>query len=181
MLDLFCWKIYMKGKKEHCNITLRAFRLEDVSDVMAWVIDERVGKWCWWDVLRSRDDVRSYLEVSLSSCWSRAVCLDGRPIGQVTFKHGTGIDSCRGEVGYAIAHDYWGKGIATRALKLAVSTIFDELPEIKRIEAFTTDTNFGSQRVLEKAGFAKEALLRNYRLKNGEVLNKFIFSILADS
>jgi len=54
------------------------------------------------------------------------------------------------EVGYWIGNDYWGKGIATRALKALLDAV-----ETRPLYAHVVKHNIGSQRVLEKCGFVK--------------------------
>ncbi|KAF3774584.1 putative N-acetyltransferase [Nymphaea thermarum] len=162
----------MEEKNKEGCITLRPFELTDLSDVMAGVADDRVAQRCWWAAFQSGEDALSFLKSSLTAHpWARAICLSGRPIGQMTFLQGSDIERCRGEIGYALAYEHWGKGIATEALKMAVSAIFCEFPEIQRIDAVVIDWNVGSQRVLEKVGFVKEGLLRKYCVKNGETVD----------
>ncbi|XWS57949.1 hypothetical protein CRYUN_Cryun09bG0216800 [Craigia yunnanensis] len=48
--------------------------------------------------------------------------------------------------------DYWGHGIATKAVKWAASQFFVDFPNVARLEAFVDVNNKGSQRVVEKAG-----------------------------
>ncbi|KAF3786135.1 hypothetical protein EJ110_NYTH26082 [Nymphaea thermarum] len=159
----------MEEKNKEGCITLRPFELTDLSDVMAWVADDRVAQGCRWDAFHSREDGQSFLESSLiAHPWARAICLSGRPIGQMTFKQGSSIEPFRGEIGYALAYEHWGKGIATEALKMAVSAIFSEFPEIQRIDAVVIDWNVGSQKVLEKTGFVKEGLLRKQSYERGD-------------
>jgi RimJ/RimL family protein N-acetyltransferase len=54
----------------------------------------------------------------------------------------------RREIGYRIAQEYWGKGIATRALAL-----FLEVERRRPLYGWVLAQNLGSQRVLEKCGF----------------------------
>ena len=56
---------------------------------------------------------------------------------------------------------YWGNGFATQAVGLAIGKGFEDLG-VERIEAFVDPANIASQRVLEKNGFVKEGLLRNW-------------------
>jgi RimJ/RimL family protein N-acetyltransferase len=53
-------------------------------------------------------------------------------------------------VGYWIGKDFWGKGIATRAL----TELAAEIPE-RPLHAWVATTNVGSIRVLEKSGFVR--------------------------
>jgi RimJ/RimL family protein N-acetyltransferase len=53
------------------------------------------------------------------------------------------------EVGYWLGKEYWGKGIATRALKE-----FLEMVKTRPLMAHVAKRNIASRRVLEKCGFA---------------------------
>ena len=52
------------------------------------------------------------------------------------------------EVGYWYGREYWGKGIATQALKEYISTV-----QTRPLYAHVAKQNIGSRRVLEKCGF----------------------------
>jgi ribosomal-protein-alanine N-acetyltransferase len=67
------------------------------------------------------------------------------------------------EVGYALARPYWGKGYMTEVLRAVVNWAFAQ-PDIFRVQAFCDVDNIGSARVMEKAGMAREGLLRRYVL-----------------
>ncbi|XP_016505363.1 uncharacterized protein LOC107823251 [Nicotiana tabacum] len=85
----------------------------------------------------------------------------------------------RAELGYVLAYKYWGKGIVRKTVKMVTSVIFTELPNLERIEALVDVDNKGSQRVLEKAGFLKEGVLRKYMVLKGRSRDMVIFSFLA--
>ncbi|BCJ44589.1 hypothetical protein GCM10010168_14020 [Actinoplanes ianthinogenes] len=63
-------------------------------------------------------------------------------------------------IGYSMLPAYRGRGLATRAAKLLALWVFAETG-IARLIAGTLPDNVGSQRVLEKAGFRREAYLRS--------------------
>jgi RimJ/RimL family protein N-acetyltransferase len=76
----------------------------------------------------------------------RAVLADGRLAGNVlSFVH-----DGRREVGYWIAREHWGGGIASAAL-----AAFLEVETRRPLYAGVLQTNHGSLRVLEKCGFAR--------------------------
>ena len=75
--------------------------------------------------------------------------------------------------------EYWGQGIATAALKMAISNVFKEFPGLVRLEAFVEVENQGSQKVLEKVGFLKEGLLRKYGFCKGEIRDMIVYSFLS--
>jgi [ribosomal protein S5]-alanine N-acetyltransferase len=80
------------------------------------------------------------------------------------------------ELGYWLAEPYWSKGIMTEAIKQMVDYGFQTF-DISRIYARPFSSNIASQKVLEKAGFIKEAVLKNAFYKNGKYLDELIYSI----
>ncbi|KAK3042173.1 hypothetical protein RJ639_001293 [Escallonia herrerae] len=165
---------------DYSNVSLRPLDPSDVDDVMVWVTDDKVSKYCSWDTYTSKDEAMNLIvDVIVPHPWFRAICLKGRPIGAILVKPNKGNESCRAEVGYHLASKYWGKGIATRAVKLVASTIFIEWPHLERLEALVDVDNMGSQRVLEKVGFKKEGVLRKYYLLKRRPIDMVMFSLLS--
>lgn len=62
---------------------------------------------------------------------------------------------------------------------MAVSKVFDEIPELVRLEAVVELENKASQRVLEKVGFLKEGLLRKYEFCKGEIRDMFMYGFIS--
>eukprot|EP00656_Telonema_subtile_P012040 TRINITY_DN16037_c0_g1_i1.p1 TRINITY_DN16037_c0_g1~~TRINITY_DN16037_c0_g1_i1.p1 ORF type:complete len:164 (+),score=23.27 TRINITY_DN16037_c0_g1_i1:144-635(+) len=88
------------------------------------------------------------------------------------------VDFCPGnyEVGYQLEEHAWGKGLATAAAKALTAIGFDELGAHK-IEADLHASNVGSARVLEKAGFVKEGLLRGYYKVEGGFEDRGLYGL----
>ena len=81
-----------------------------------------------------------------------------------------------GEMGYFIDEKYWGKGIATEAVKLLEEKCFNEL-KLKRIEILMKPENKGSEKVAIKAGYSKEGLLKKaLEGKDGEMHDAHIYA-----
>lgn len=81
-------------------------------------------------------------------------------------------------IGYWMGEKYAGNGHMFAALKLAVPYIHTGL-QLHRIEAACIPENWKSVRLLEKAGFEREGLLRKYLKINGEWRDHLMFSRLA--
>lgn len=82
-----------------------------------------------------------------------------------------------GLVGYSIDEAFIGKGIATEAVKLVTAFGFEQL-RLHRLEAYVSPQNTGSIRVLEKAGFFNEGLLREFLYINGRWEDHFHYAFL---
>jgi len=84
--------------------------------------------------------------------------------------------SINAEIGYWIGEPYWGKGYATAAVKQLTRFAFEELG-LLRIYAGVYDYNNASMRVLEKAGFQKEAIMHSSVIKEGKLHDEHVYSI----
>lgn len=108
-----------------------------------------------------------------------AITLDELLIGSIGIVSKTDIYRKNCEIGYFLDMDYWGRGIATRAIKAATSYAFRHF-DIIRIYAEPFADNTGSRIALKKAGFKHEATLRKNVVKNGVVKDSCIYSVLKD-
>lgn len=81
-------------------------------------------------------------------------------------------------IGYFLAEEYWGKGIASEAVRIFIKFLFETV-NINRIQAEGMLANKASKRVLLKNGFTKEGLLRQAAFWPGKgIVDLEIFSIL---
>ncbi|MGG2092036.1 GNAT family protein [Bacillus sp. S13(2024)] len=81
-------------------------------------------------------------------------------------------------IGYFLAEEYWGKGIASEAVHALVKFLFEDV-HINRIQAEVIPENYISKKVLLKNGFIKEGLLRQATLWSGKgIVDLEIYSIL---
>ncbi|KAF0910042.1 hypothetical protein E2562_001281 [Oryza meyeriana var. granulata] len=162
-------------------VTLRPLGLADADDFMAWASDDRVIRFLKRPLCATREQaVAQIRDTVLGHPWFRAICVAGRPVGQVSVWPYADEGGHRANLGYALARDLWGRGIAAAAISMVVTRVFDELPGLERLEAVTDVENVRPQRVLEKAGFKREGVLRRYIVRRGgEVSDAVIYSFLA--
>ncbi|CAM6103972.1 unnamed protein product [Calypogeia fissa] len=145
-------------------LSLRNFTTDDLDHFLEWATDPQVTEFLTWEPYTSREEALSFLRrVAIPNPWLKAICLDGKAIGSINLRKGSHIHKCVAEMGYCLARKYWGKGYATRAVKLAVSSGFEDVG-VSRIQALVHPENIGSRRVLEKAGFQQDAMLRNFMM-----------------
>ena len=67
-----------------------------------------------------------------------------------------------GELAYQLAKEHWNRGIMTEAVNALVAFGFEQL-HLNRIEIQSHPGNYGSGGVASKAGFQKEANLREWK------------------
>lgn len=100
-------------------------------------------------------------------------------IGTVGF-HALSAKHRRAEIGYEIHPDYWRKGYASEAVKSILQYGFDAL-DLTRIGAVVFTENAASHQLLEKLGFEREGVLRNYMYQNGASHDTYVYSLLTNS
>ncbi|WRX25506.1 GNAT domain - like 10 [Theobroma cacao] len=162
------------------KITLRPFKLEDADDFLSFAGDEQVTRHLRWKTLTSKEEALTHIkDVCIPHPWRRSICIDDRSIGFVSIFPFSGDDRCRANFGFGVAVKYWGHGVATKAVKMAASQFFVDFPGVVRLEAFVDVDNKASQRVVEKAGFQKEGMLRKYAHLKGKLRDLYVFSFLS--
>lgn len=80
-------------------------------------------------------------------------------------------------IGFGINQKFRGHGIATKAVKMAVCYGFNKL-KLKRISGMCRTFNKASARVMEKAGFKLEGILRKNKFKDGRYLDDMLWAIV---
>lgn len=95
------------------------------------------------------------------------IIADGSPVGMAMICPCASVFSCSAEVGYWLAPDYWGRGIATEALALITGCAWSARPELARLFATIYLPNLASQRVAAKCGYVCEAVLPQAVVKGG--------------
>jgi len=83
------------------------------------------------------------------------------------------------EIGYMIDPDRWGEGHATDAVETVCRYAFEDR-RLHKVYAKVYETNPASRRVLEKAGFAEEGVLREEAFAGGERVDIYRYGLLAD-
>ncbi|MGN6831166.1 GNAT family N-acetyltransferase [Paucibacter sp. M5-1] len=81
------------------------------------------------------------------------------------------------EVTYDVTPARWGHGIASAACRAATLWGFAQRGW-HRIQATTVLPNIRSQKVLERCGFQREGLLRNFRLVRGQPTDYWLYSAI---
>ena len=131
----------------------------------------------------SEKDAEEFITSMLSSdknkTFAFAITLKHKVIGSIGIFRCDNIHFRTAEIGYFIGEQYWGNGFMTSALMQACDYIFENT-DIIRIFAEPFAFNTASCRVLEKAGFTCEGLLRSNAFKNGNIIDMKMYSRLKN-
>lgn len=165
---------------------IRKWELSDAKDVAAALSNKKIQ-----DNLRdgfpfpyTEQDAKAFIEGMLAAdeneTFAFAIILEDKVTGSIAAFRQDNIHRQTAELGYYIAEEYWGKGIMTEAVKQLCEYVFSN-SDIIRIYAEPFACNSGSCRVLEKADFQFEGVLRSNAVKNGRLLDMRMYARLRDS
>ena len=104
-----------------------------------------------------------------------AIMVGDKIAGCIGLELQTDTSRLSAELGYWIGEPFWGKGIATEAVKQMLEYISQRFPDLVRIFAGVFEKNVASMRVLEKCGFHLEGIQRKAVIKNNVISDCYIW------
>jgi RimJ/RimL family protein N-acetyltransferase len=178
---------------EGTKVRLRPLEERDLPMCVVWMGDREVTRWLaaidepptleeerqWYERRRSDPDsvmwgIETLRVLPHDSIHSGQV--DGRLVGNVELRLTPAAR--RAEIGIVVGEkSEWSKGIGTDTVRLVLRYAFQELG-LNRVELTTDEDNARAIRCYEKCGFAREGLLRQHRLIDGEFGNTLVMAIL---
>ena len=138
------------------RLVLRPWREEDAESLYRYACDGQVGPAAGWKPHESVEESRRIIRTVLSQPDTLAVLLRERPeetIGSVgVFPTDAPDGKGEPEIGYWIAHPYWGQGLVPEAVEELLRWQFQEMG-VQRVWCAHSPENEKSRRVQEKCGF----------------------------
>lgn len=131
------------------------------------------------DALKMIESMNTNITNNESIGWAVELKERQQVIGSVSF-HRIEKEHHRGELGYMIHPDYWGRGLVTEAAAAAVHYGFTSL-QFHSIEAIIDPDNVASAKVLDKLHFVKEAHFKENFMQHGKFTDTAIYSLLRSS
>jgi len=159
---------------------LRVWNLNDIEDLVKYANNLKISKNLTDQFPHpyKRENGEKFIQMATKSnpISIYAIEINGKASGGIGLHLQTDIHKKNAELGYWLAEPYWGKGIMTKAVRQMIAYGFKTF-EIERIFARPFGTNFGSQKVLENAGFILEGKFEKTLFKNGEYLDELIYAV----
>lgn len=167
------------------DFILRKWKYDDVKDVAYFANNKKIA-----DNLRDAfphpytlKDAQEFINICLSADESkkifRAIEIDSKAVGSIGVFKGSDIYRKSAELGYWLAQPYWGRGVMSAAAQRICSEAFEKL-DIVRIFAEPFAANSASRKVLEKAGFVLEGVMKQAAVKNGQVIDYCMYALLKE-
>lgn len=168
------------------RLRVRPFRLDEAEAMARNRSNEDVARWVSWSAPFPVEEARTRIETAGArtalgpNLWVlRAVerIEDRSLVGEVGVK-GHPDDVEQAIIGYALAREAHGMGFGTEVVRAVVGELF-AVHGLHRVTAYVHEKNRASQRVLEKIGFRREALLVEGFKAKGVWVNEFLYAMLA--
>jgi len=157
------------------KINLRLAEKGDLQTFEKWTNDvDFVGEFEPFEQ-SSLGDLEKQFETKGEAQWFMIEKLDGTKIGYIAHFKSKG---CVG-IGYMFVPGERGKGYGTEAVQIIVDYLFLH-KDIVRVQAETHPDNIASRRVLEKAGFSAEGIIRKSFFSRGVYRDTAMYSLLRE-
>ena len=168
------------------DFVLRKWEGRDILSVARYINNMNVQKWLR-DGLPfpyTTQDAFAFIEgTCLAADPMREIMLaidvGGEAVGSIGIFKKDNVYRKSAELGYWLGEPYWGRGIMTRAVGQICAAAFGTL-DIVRIFAEPFAENAGSRRVLEKAGFRLEGVMRRSVYKEGRIMDSCIYALIRE-
>lgn len=170
---------------ESARLILRPLKPSDSEDLFEIFSDKHVMEYYNLPAFKNISEAVNQVDVFISSLKNKTMIRWGIELKDSRKLIGTcGLfsiseESRKAEMGYELNRKYWNRGIMTEALRTVMNFIFSQT-DINRIEAFVEIPNTSSQKLLNKLGFTKEGILRQYELCRGELIDITIWGYLRN-
>ena len=181
--EMLCHRILSDSinKPKTPDVMLRKWEISDAGAVSK-ICDTIDRRWLGNDLPSpyTADDGKWFLEnivfknEGTNGIW-RAVVVNGEAVANISVEKKQGIEELTGEIGYYLRPEFQNLGIMTEAAKQICELAFEELG-IVRIFGRVFEPNIASRRVLEKAGFELEGIMKNAFTRNGNIYNGCIYA-----
>lgn len=150
---------------ETARLILRPVAQGDAEAIfIGYARDPEVARYVMWRPHRDLADAEAFVADCLAAPTdkSRSYALiareDSQLLGNFALRR---LDPHRFDCGYVLARHYWGRGLMTEALSEVARWAMRQ-GDIWRIGAVCDVENRASARVMEKAGLAREGILRRW-------------------
>lgn len=165
------------------RLLLRSFQISDAADIQFIRSHPEIVKYLDSDPHNSLETSQAFVQNNLDAfqnktgiAWVICEKHSMQCIGDFSYWR---LDkkNHRGEIGYTLKPDFWGKGLMHETMQILIPFGFNQL-KLHSIEANINPQNENSRKLLVKMGFQKEAYFRENYFYNGNYLDSEIYSLL---
>ena len=165
------------------KVILREWKRSDAEALAKIANNKKI-----WDNVRDRlphpytlKDANEWLDLVKEQKITTTFCIeaDGKLAGSIGIVLRDDVYRKTAEIGYFVGEEYWGKGVATEAVRQMVDYVKKQF-DVVRIFAEVFEYNKASMKVLEKNGFYLEGIRKKAVIKNNVILDDYVWVKLLE-
>ncbi|TWR28718.1 GNAT family N-acetyltransferase [Mucilaginibacter achroorhodeus] len=164
---------------EGTNFKLRPWRMQDAPSLQRHADNPSVSKYLLnrFPYPYTLIDAEEFLQhiTRQERLTTFAIEVDGEAAGGIGLELRRDVYRYSPLIGYWLSEEHWGRGIMVEAVKILTHYAFTKLDAIC-VQAFVFSENTRSMRVLEKAGYQKQGIIRQSVIKRGVVMDEHIYA-----
>ncbi|QCR31262.1 GNAT family N-acetyltransferase [Lysinibacillus sp. SGAir0095] len=167
------------------RLILREITENDANSIFEYLSDPEVMKYYGLQpfeaVKDALDEISWYQSIFNEQTgirWGITLKHEDKVIGSCGFLN-TVSNHYRTDIGFELSKEYWGQGIASEAMNEIIQYAFEQT-DIQRIQALIEPPNIASQKMVERAGFLREGLLRKYEYTCGKFDDLYMYGLLKE-
>ncbi len=163
------------------DIIMRPWRDSDVAALLDACQDPEIARWVSIPQPYTLDDAYAHIEETRSMWRDGSGAAFAVVSGASDSLLGTvarfGPDGHQATLGCWVAREARGNGVGTRAIRAVADWTF-AATDVVRIDAFIMVGNEGSERMVQRAGFQREGVLRAWDLLRGVPVDCVSYALL---
>ncbi|MBQ4900825.1 GNAT family N-acetyltransferase [Paenibacillus sp. Marseille-P2973] len=166
------------------RLILRRMEKKDAREMFRYWSDPEVVRYMNMPPFASIEDTYEMINLlnGLSESedtlrWGIELKETGRLIGSCGFNVWELAGAYRGEIGYDLGREYWGRGYMSETFRMVLPFGYGTMG-LNRIEALVDPRNDASRSLLRAFGFREEGLLREYQKTEEGFVDLLIYSLL---
>lgn len=165
---------------------LRLMQLHHAEELYHLTVANRkhLREWLpWVEDVRSTEDTKAFIRSALrhyvdNGSWNCGIWYHGQLAGVVSF-HPIDWTNRSTSLGYWLGQSFEGKGLMTRAVRVAVNHAFRDL-KLNRVEIRCAAGNDRSCAIPERLGFKKEGVLEQSQWLYTKYVDLIIYGMVKD-
>lgn len=161
------------------GVVVREWREDDVATLVREANNRNVSRQLRdrfpfpYEAAHGAGFVRWAISQAPRTVW--AISVDDEAVGGIGVELGRDVERVSAEIGYWLGEPFWRRGIVTSALEMVTPHLLATFG-LSRIFALPFTGNAASVRVLEKAGYVREGHLRQCAIKDGVIVDQYLYA-----
>jgi RimJ/RimL family protein N-acetyltransferase len=162
---------------------IREFDFKDADSLVKYANNYKIFRWVKdnFPYPYSIKDAENWITVSRNTTegFNYAIATETELIGGIGVKFKEDVYRFSWELGYWLGEPFWGKGIMTEAVKEFTRYLFKHY-NIRSITANVFEGNKASMKILTKAGFKLDGVIRKAVFKEKLFWDLYVYSLLRE-